>query len=235
MFAGSCGPIFATRCRVHVFPSSWETATQSEKFAPSNRSNGTYSQCWCDEDADVSATIGPLIHSCGSFGSGHAVGVSSGAPPMFSARAANALQVEAPQSTAVVAGVFVPPSSVLLTRTMLAPVKLFPTSPVVSSLNVKKTSLPSVAFSSVATHCRSSIAPTFDAQPRSFPTHVSPRSRETFIVTHAPERSTKKTLCVTCPTAWCESPPPPPVTAGWLKKYGLCGGTRKVWPPSDDL
>jgi hypothetical protein len=40
-----------------------------------------------------------------------------------------------------------------------------------------------------------------------------------FIVTQAPERSMKKTLCVVCPTAWCESPPPEPsVVIGSLKK-----------------
>src|SRR5690349_19120293 len=103
--------MFSTRWRVQVSPSLLDTATHSEKFVPSNRSKGTYSQWRWAEAFDWSTTTGPEIQSCGSFGSGQTVGVLSAAPLMFSATAANALQVDAPQSTVVVAAVLLPPSS----------------------------------------------------------------------------------------------------------------------------
>src|SRR3954454_20378849 len=179
---------------------------------------------------DLSTTTGPEIQRSGSVGSGHAVGSSSEVAPGIAVWV-NALHGEAAKSAAVL----VPPSLVLLTNTRLQPGSDVAMQPV-SLLKFRYTSWPSGAVSSVATHCRSSIAPGFASQPSLLLVQVSPRSREMFIVTHPPERSMKKTLCVACPTAWCESPPPDSsVPIGSLGKYGLCGGTRKVCPPSDDL
>src|SRR5947209_7164833 len=175
--------------------------------------------------------MGPATQRLLSFGSGQSVSVSSlGVIPGVVASAK--LQVEPPQSTAVVAAVFVPPSLVLLTST-IAPGPIPVRKGNVALLNCRKTSCfptsGALGVSSVATHWRSSIAPGLVKQATWLLEKVSPRSRETFIVTQAPERSTKNTLCVTSPTTWCESPPPT-VNGGWSVN-ALWNGTWKVWPP----
>src|SRR5438309_3012353 len=165
--------------------------------------------------------MGPVIHRLLSPGSGQLVGVASVAggvsSDVFWHRGAPF------QSAAV----FVPPSLLLLMSMMLpGPIPVRKGS--VTWSKFMNTSCPSAAFSSVATHWRSSITPGLVWQPNGLLEKLSPRSREMFIVTQTPERSAKKTLWVTSPTAWCESPPPPAFNTGRLSKYGLCAGTRKV-------
>ena len=81
--------------------------------------------CQWDDVLDVSTTTGPAIQKFGSVGSGHAVGSSSGVAP-GSAVCENALHCDAPKSAAE----FVPPSSALLTKTMLQPGSLVAMQPV---------------------------------------------------------------------------------------------------------